>query len=432
LRIEKKVLLRVEGHAQLELEWEDGVIVDVRVHALGSRGIEKVLEGRPLMDAMVITPRVCGICGHAHLMASVKAVENLLGWVEIPEKAKIVREITLSLERIQNHIKWFYLFLMPDFIRLGENLPDLEPYRGLTWKMAIYVSSEVTKAIALFSGQWPHASYAVPGGITSHPDNHQVNLALQILEKIKDFFLEKMVGMKRDEYEKIEKLGLWERLKGDIGTFIELTLEHGLDNKGKSYNRMLTSDYVISSSPEKKIFPIEYNKIQIHPNSPYSETNIVRYKGLPYETGPLARMCLAENQMVKRLFKNYGSTFLSRVLARVLEIWKLLLEVEKHLNNLLSIINEPSCVDLMDKVNKLSGENIGVVEASRGTLIHKVKAEKGRIVEYRIITPSMWNIGPRCKKFLGVAEKAMLGIDNPIHAEMVLKSFDVCSVCTVR
>jgi len=101
LRIEKKVLLRVEGHAQLELEWEDGVIVDARVRALGSRGIEKVLEGRPLMDAMVITPRVCGICGHAHLMASVKAVENLLGWVEIPEKAKIVREITLSLEKIQ-------------------------------------------------------------------------------------------------------------------------------------------------------------------------------------------------------------------------------------------------------------------------------------------------------------------------------------------
>jgi Ni,Fe-hydrogenase I large subunit len=143
-------------------------------------------------------------------------------------------------------------------------------------------------------------------------------------------------------------------------------------------------------------------------------------------------MCLAENQIVKRLFRNYGSTFLSRVLARVLEIWKLLLEVEKHLNSLLSIVNEPSCVDLINKVNKLSGENIGVVEASRGTLIHKVKAEKGRIVEYRIITPSMWNIGPRCKKFLGVAEKAMLGTDNPIHAEMVLKSFDVCSVCTVR
>ncbi len=432
MRIEKRVLLRVEGNAQLELEWKDSVIVDAKIITLGSRRIEKVLEGRPLMDALVITPRVCGICGHAHLMASVEAMENVLGEIEIPKKARIVRELTLSLEKIQNHIKWFYLFLMPDFIRLGEKLPDFEPYRGSKWRKAVNISSEASKTIALFAGQWPHASYSVPGGITSNPDSYQVSLAFQIIEKIKEFFLREIVGMEEYEYEKLEKLGLWERLKGDIGTFIELTLEYGLDNNGKSYNRMLAFNNVLPFPSEKKILPLEPSKIQIYPDSSYSETYVVRYKGLPYETGPLARMFFLNNQIVKRLFRNYSSSFISRVLARVLEIWKLLLEVEEHLNSLLPIIGEPSCLDLIDKVNNISGDGMGVVEAARGTLIHKMKVEKGKIVEYKIITPSMWNLGPRCKKFLGVAEKAMLGLDNPIYAEMVLKSFDACSVCTVR
>ncbi|MGB9873528.1 MAG: nickel-dependent hydrogenase large subunit, partial [Hydrogenobacter sp.] len=148
MKIEKRLLSRVEGTAELELIWGNGYVQDVKIKIPSSRGIEKVLEGRPFMDALVITPRVCGICGHAHLMACVRALEDAVGNVKLTQKAKLVRDITLTVEMIQNHIKWFYLFVMPDFIRLGEKIEDFEPFKGKKWKKAINVSSNVVKVIA--------------------------------------------------------------------------------------------------------------------------------------------------------------------------------------------------------------------------------------------------------------------------------------------
>ncbi|WP_448583829.1 nickel-dependent hydrogenase large subunit [Thermocrinis sp.] len=438
MKIEKRVLARVEGTAYLELEWKDGVISDARVIVAGSRGLERVLEGRPVADALVITPRVCGICGHAHLIASVSAIENALGNPQIPKKAELLRKVTLNLERLQNHIKWFYLFLLPDFLRLGEKLKDFEPYNGLKWKKAISLCADITKAIALFAGQWPHSSYAVPGGVTSQPDNHQIHSAMQIVHKVKDFFLEDIVGMVEDEYKKVTKTGLWESVRGDCGMFIEITIKHGLDWKGRSYGRMITSEQVPScNSPAKvisgrRLYPADYGSIQVFEGETYSQTQVVRYRGVPCETGPIARGIASGNRIVNRLYKTYHSSFMSRTLARLLETWDLLIELENTLKELPSLLKEPSCLDLMDKVKKLSGEGVAFVEASRGMLLHSVRTIDGKIAEYRIITPSMWNLGPRCKRFLGVAEKSMLNLDNPIHAEMILKSFDACSVCTVR
>ncbi|WP_448588204.1 nickel-dependent hydrogenase large subunit [Thermocrinis sp.] len=182
----------------------------------------------------------------------------------------------------------------------------------------------------------------------------------------------------------------------------------------------------------KRTYPADYGSIQILDGKTYSETQVVRYRGLPCETGPIARGVILGRPIVKNLYKTYGSSLMSRTLARALEVWDLLLEVESHLKELYSLLKEPSCSDLMERVKRLSGEGVAFVEASRGTLMHRIKVLEGRIVDYRILTPSMWNLGPRCDRFLGVAEKAMLGLEDPIHAEMVLKIFDACSVCTVR
>ncbi|MDQ7056380.1 MAG: nickel-dependent hydrogenase large subunit [Persephonella sp.] len=58
--------------------------------------------------------------------------------------------------------------------------------------------------------------------------------------------------------------------------------------------------------------------------------------------------------------------------------------------------------------------------------------ENGIIKKYNIITPSTWNLGPRCEKYLSPAEKAITGTDSQLKAEMILRSFDVCSVCTTH
>ena len=68
---------RIEGEAKLHCTWEDKKVIDARIDFLNFRGFEYILEGKSPLDALIYTPRICGICGQAHLKATVEALENV-------------------------------------------------------------------------------------------------------------------------------------------------------------------------------------------------------------------------------------------------------------------------------------------------------------------------------------------------------------------
>ena len=74
--IVKKLIEKVEGEAKLDFTIKEGRVEGVKINFGYTRNIEKILQGKADRDALVITPRVCGICNHAHLIASVRAIEN--------------------------------------------------------------------------------------------------------------------------------------------------------------------------------------------------------------------------------------------------------------------------------------------------------------------------------------------------------------------
>ena len=77
-RIELNVdLNRVEGDLSIQVTLEDGVVAEARTAGTMYRGFEQILQGRAPRDAMVITPRVWGICGTAHLDAAVLGPEEV-------------------------------------------------------------------------------------------------------------------------------------------------------------------------------------------------------------------------------------------------------------------------------------------------------------------------------------------------------------------
>ncbi len=435
MKIENINLARFEGEVKLELVWKESMIIDARISISSTRNIERVLLGRPYMDALVITPRVCGICGHAHLIASAKAIEDLMQ-LEPTQKAKLVRRITQSLELLQNHIKWFYLFLMPDFVFVKDELRGLyAPFLGERWKKAIEVSSSITKAIALFSGQWPHSSYAIPGGITSQPSYREIAFLRHILLGVKNFFLKFLVDMEEDEFCRWLRRGSWKGAKGDIALLLELSEKEGLIDIGRSYDRFISfgnsytsSGYYIKKAVHGKMKLTQLEELEA-PN--YTRAKPVRYKRLPFEAGPLSRQLLAGTFLIKEAHRELADAFVVRVLARVLEIWYVIKAIEKWSEELKGLLHEPS-TNLKKPPLKISGTGYGIVEAARGSLIHKIKVKNGLIEGYSIITPSQWNLGPRCEKFYGVAEKALLGLKKELHAQIILRSFDLCSVCTTH
>jgi len=441
MRITRKILSRVEGEVELRLRWKDGVIEDAYVIAPSYRGFEKILEGKPVWDALVIASRVCGICGHAHLIAAVRAMEDVYRRfgveIRLSDKAEKLRTLTLLSEIVQNHIRWFYLYLLPDFLKIEPSLRELyEPMKGRKWREALSMSNLAVKIIALFGGQWPHTSYAIPGGVTSDPTGYEINTALSLVDKLIEFFEREVFSFRKgttpDPKTYLKNVG------GDIGRFVELSFSLSLDREGRSYGRFVAGGRVepcftggIYVRRACRFDPSKVKELEdfsFFSGKGYTWAKAVRYNGLPYETGPLGRQLVLGNKIIRELYRNYKDSAMVRVIARMEEAYRLLLSMREILKGI--DLAEPSWIKPPVDTSDLSGEGIGIVEAARGTLIHRIEVERGRIRKYDIITPTVWNLGPRDQKNLGVAEKAIVGLDSELKAHIVLRSFDVCSVCT--
>jgi len=52
---------RIEGHLKIEVEVEDGRVVDAKSSGTLFRGLEIILQGRDPRDAQHITQRICGV-----------------------------------------------------------------------------------------------------------------------------------------------------------------------------------------------------------------------------------------------------------------------------------------------------------------------------------------------------------------------------------
>ena len=427
----KQLIEKIEGEAELDFTFNKGQIEDVKINFGFYRGIEEILQGKDARDALVITPRVCGICNHAHLIAAVRAIEN--GYedaglhVEISSKASDIREFTLACELIQNHVKWFYMTILPQLEAYVENRSE-ENYAI----KATYLSSTITKALAIFAGQWPHSSYAVPGGVTCDPTHLDVMQAQSLVDESIKFFEQVMTGLSLDDYLNIDSISSLHQIEGDFGKMLHLMGNNNMAEVGQSHDRFIVFGDCILSKPGKSIITTVSNV-----DTRYVEESVqkgtmakaVTYKQRLYEVGPLARGMVAKTPIVKSLHKRYKDSLLTRVFARIHEV-ALLLEYSKELLQNLRM-DEPSCT-LEANVKLYEFEGTGVVEAARGSLIHKTTVKGGLITNYDIITPTQWNLSHGTNEEQGIAIDAMVGSKTIEEATFIFRTFDVCSVCTAQ
>ena len=427
----KQLIEKIEGEAELDFRFHDGRIDDVKINFGFYRGIEEILRGKPARDALVITPRVCGICNHAHLIAAVRAIEN--GYensgvkISLSSKASDIREFTLACELIQNHIKWLYMTILPQ-LETYVNQCSEENYA----MKASYFASTITKALAIFAGQWPHSSYAVPGGITCDPTYLDVMQAQSLVDESIKFFEQVVTGLSLDAYLAIDSVSNLHQIKGDFGKLLHLMGTHDMAEIGQSHDKFIVFGDCILSKPGKSIVTNVSNVDTRYVEESIQEGTVskaVTYKNKLYEVGPLARGMVAKTPIVKSLHKRYKDSLLTRVFARINEV-AFLLEYSKTLLKELRL-DEPSCT-LESNVKLYEFEGTGVVEAARGSLIHKTTVKEGVISNYDIITPTQWNLSHGTKEEQGIAIEAMVGSKSTEEATFIFRTFDVCSVCTTQ
>jgi hydrogenase large subunit len=152
------------------------------------------------------------------------------------------------------------------------------------------------------------------------------------------------------------------------------------------------------------------------------------------ETGAIARQLACAHPLVLDAVGRHGGTVYTRVLARLLELARVVPLMEQWLQQLK--INEAYCVPTPAFTE---GVGVGLSEAARGSLGHWVVASRGRIANYQIVAPTTWNFSPRdATGTPGALEQALVnapvqaGEITPVAVQHIVRSFDPCMVCTVH
>lgn len=485
---------RVEGDLEIRVFLDENKVVSASASATMFRGIEMILKGKSPMDPLVITPRICGICGQAHLRAAVNALENAYK-AEVPKNANLIRNICQAAENVQSHFVWFYALFAIDLVKekfapspfYEEVVKRFSLISGSSYQQVLKFRKRMLEINAIFAGQWPHSSFMVPGGITGSPFLTDLTKTIGIIKEFQDFLERVVYGCSMERWLQIRSvrdLNKWlseseSHRNSDFGLFYQFALDMELDRMGKGPGKFMASGlYEDSDNPYnydinqrecwlpagfydgKRLHSFDHMKIQEHiahsfykgyengrhpwegvtepdyretKEEKYSFAKSPRYDNQVVEVGPLARMVVDQDPLIMEMLANFGPSVFLRAVARFQESVRTLVKMYEWLEQ----------IDLKKPFYKKPNEpqqakGVGLTEAARGSLKHWTVIEEGKLANYQVITPTAWNVSPRdSMNNPGAIETALLGttvmnMDDPVEIGNVVRSFDPCLVCTVH
>ena len=173
---------------------------------------------------------------------------------------------------------------------------------------------------------------------------------------------------------------------------------------------------------------------QIDKADAYTWNKAPRLDAKVVETGALARQLADGQPLIRALWGRTGGNVMTRVLARSIELARLVLWTEQALR---AIVPDAPCS--ADVVLPMEADSFGLCEAARGSLGHWLSIRGGKIANYQIIAPTSWNFSPRDRHGNpGALEAALVGAPvqpgetTPVTVQHIVRSFDPCMVCTVH
>jgi hydrogenase large subunit len=478
---------RIEGDLEVQIEVDQGTIVKAWVNSPLFRGFEQILHGKEPMDALVYTPRICGICSVSQSVAAARALAATQGLQPCPNGG-LATNLILAAENLADHLTHFYLFFMPDFAR--------ESYAGKSWFNEINTrfkaqtgtaNRQVLPARAAFlhitgilAGKWPHSLALQPGG-TTRPVEAQEKIRLLTTISLFRLFLQDVVF--GDELEKIQAINNEDELKSwqqshtnsDFAKFLMVADDLKLEQLGVASNNFMSygayhnKNHNSDNSNSEHLFSAGIWQQQWQPLNPddikedisHSWLNVQNEAKHPYqgstipdadqkngyswckaprlneqvmEVGAIARQMVDGHPLIRQLVANSGANVRNRVIARLLELAIVVPAMENWARLLQP--KEPFCLP-----GKMPDEaqGAGMVEAARGSLGHWLRVKNGRILNYQIIAPTTWNFSPRdAADKPGALELALQGTyvgedkNASVIIQHIIRSFDPCMVCTVH
>ncbi len=470
---------RVEGDLEVQLEVDQGYVTKAWVNSPLFRGYEQILLGKDPRDALIYTPRICGICSVSQSVAAAQAIAASQG-LQPCHNGQLAINLILATENLADHLTHFYLFFMPDFARdcyaekswFGEIRKRFKAQTGLAAREVLPARAAFLHLTGLLAGKWPHSLALQPGG-TTRPLEEQERIRVQTtITAFRYFLQETLFGC---DLENVAALDSEQALMNfidefpdsDFAAFLRIAYDLQLSTMGRAADAFMS--YGAYGGDESHLFQpgiwqqqasalntdfiredishswFNSNAEPVHPyqgstivgsddSSGYSWCKAPRLDGNVMEVGALSRQVINAHPLIRDLVKRNGGNVRERVIARLLELALVVPAMESWIKAI-----QPGEIFCTHGTLPDKAQGAGLVEAARGSLGHWLRIENGKILNYQIIAPTTWNFSPRDKdQQPGALEQALLGTqidDNrkeSVNVQHIIRSFDPCMVCTVH
>lgn len=239
---------RVEGDLAVNLTLENGRVAQAQVTSPLYRGFERALVGRPLADALVVVPRICGICSVSQSVAAVRLMQALSG-ARPAANGERVMNIVHACENLADHLTHFYLFFAPDLAHAD--------YAGQPWhadwaarlasggpaaRQWLAARATLLRIVGLLAGRWPHTLALQAGGVTRTVDAAERLRLLGWLAEVRRFVETTLLGLPIDAMLAIDHPDQLEHLRaagGDSGRWLRAADALGFAQLGRAHDHFL-------------------------------------------------------------------------------------------------------------------------------------------------------------------------------------------------
>lgn len=452
-RIVINPVTRISGFLELEVVVQKNKVIDAKSSGMMFRGFEQMLKGRSPLDAIYFTERICGICSTAHSMASALSLENTLEVIPT-ENDKMIRDFIHGCEFIQNHIRHFFQYTLPDFVK-GPNIPPLLDEAHYDYRLPPMINKKLEEyyiravrygrlaheMLAVLGGKAPHNHGIFVGGVTVNMDVSKWIEVKSMLSELKSFVVNEMLEAVYEVakyypdyfqngrgYGNLMSYGCYDTYDEADISYVQPKV--WLDKKLESFNSGFITENIhyawFQGIDETMVPSKEITRDDRSKEAAYSWIKAPRYLSRPMEVGPLARMWLSG------IYRE-GISTMNRTIARVLEARKIIEILEGLLERIKPIPTQQKKYQIS---NEAKGR--GLIDTTRGALGHWLSIYNQEILHYEIITPSSWNLSPMdTNKVRGTVEQALIGteiqdIQHPVEIGRIVRSFDPCVSCATH
>jgi len=379
--------MNIEGQVVIALKVSESAVIQAGIASQRPLLAQSLLAGKPANEITALVALVFRLCGRAQAFAASNALEAAQVQ-QVSSEALLARYQLLRMELIREHL-WRILLDWPPLMGLGS--------QGDLMKQVLAFDKDWTDI-------WDVDNLAFKAGEQVKP---VVMTKVAALNKLCGSFLNEHVFYMSPktfyDCQDVEQLLLWARYtQTGAARLLQWLIGENLAKVGDA------DAFALPDLQEKWL------QEKLESSSAEAFMKCPDIDGAAYETTPLARQ--KDHPLLQALVAKFGVGLLTRYMAVLLEVSQTYVEMEKN-----------SVTEHANHDTPVQGKTgVGIVEAARGRLIHRVVLEGDKVKTYQIVAPTEWNFHPQ-----GVLQKALMTLKGDAkaieqQAKLLIHAMDPC------